>query len=73
MTKEQQVSSEVSEYNYRSFTSSEARGKTKVFASILHAGDEAPDFDLPTPEGERVRLSEFRGQKHVLLEFGAIT
>jgi hypothetical protein len=28
---------------------------------------------LPTPEGEQVRLSAFRGRKHVLLEFGAIT
>jgi peroxiredoxin len=63
----------ISEYNYSTFTSSEARGKTKLFASILHAGDEAPDFELRTPEGEVVSLSQFRRQKHVLLEFGAIT
>jgi peroxiredoxin len=61
------------DYNYSTFTSSEARGKTKAFINVLHAGDEAPDFELRTPEGEVVRLSDFRGQKHVLLEFGAIT
>ena len=61
------------DYNYRTFTSSEARGKTKAFINILHAGDEAPDFELRTPEGEVVTLSQFRDQKHVLLEFGAIT
>ena len=61
------------EYNYTTFTTSEARGKTKVFANAVRAGDEAPDFDLPTLEGERVRLSQFRGEKYVVLEFGAIT
>lgn len=63
----------VAEYNYSTFTTSEARGKTKQFANGLHAGDEAPDFDMPTLEGERVRLSQFRGEKYVVLEFGAIT
>jgi hypothetical protein len=63
----------VDEYNYSTFTTSEARGKTKVFANVVHAGEEAPDFDLPTLEGERVKLSRFRGEKYVVLEFGAIT
>jgi peroxiredoxin len=63
-----------SEYNYSTFTTSEARGKTKAFQELaLHAGDVAPDFDLVTPEGEHVTLSQFKGQKHVLLEFAAIT
>ena len=61
------------DYNYATFTSSEARGKTKAFINILHAGDEAPEFELWTPEGEVVKLSQYRGKKHVLLEFGAIT
>lgn len=61
------------DYNYTTFTMSEARGKSRQFAEILHAGDEAPDFELPTLEGEMVRLSSFRGRKHVLLEFGSIT
>jgi hypothetical protein len=61
------------DYNYITFTSSEARGKTRAFVDVLHAGDAAPDFELWTPEGEVVTLSQFRDQKHVLLEFGAIT
>jgi thioredoxin-dependent peroxiredoxin len=32
----------------------------------LAVGDRAPDFDLPTDGGDRVRLSEFRGTKIVL-------
>lgn len=61
------------EYNYQSFTRSESAGKSGDFKSYLRAGEEAPDFELATIEGERVRLSEFRGAKHVLLEFGSIT
>lgn len=72
-TKSKETAAAVDEYNYSTFTSSEARGKTRVFAEILHAGDEAPDFEMPTPDGETVRLSDFRGEKHVLLEFGSIT
>jgi peroxiredoxin len=29
----------------------------------------APDFDLPDFSGRPVRLSDFRGRKHVLLVF----
>lgn len=60
-------------YNYDTFTRSEGAGKTNEFKNLLRAGDDAPDFDLPTPEGDRIRLSAFRGSKHVLLEFGSIT
>jgi peroxiredoxin len=63
----------ISEYNYSTFTTSEARGKTKVFANAVRAGDEAPDFELPTLDGGRVKLSQFRGEKYVVLQFGAIT
>jgi peroxiredoxin len=61
------------DYNYSTFTTSEARGKTKVFANAVRAGDEAPDFDLPTLDSGRVTLSQFRGEKYVVLQFGAIT
>lgn len=72
--KESALSAEqASEYNYRNFTRSEARGKSGEFMQRLRVGEEAPDFEVPTPEGERVRLSRFRGHKHVLLEFGSIT
>ncbi|MBV8052329.1 MAG: redoxin domain-containing protein [Acidobacteriaceae bacterium] len=38
----------------------------------LQIGDAAPDFDLPAVEGERrtrIRLSDFRGKKHVVVSF----
>ncbi len=38
----------------------------------LKIGDAAPDCDLPAVEGEqefRVKLSDFRGKKHVVLAF----
>lgn len=60
-------------YNYKSFNRSESAGKSQEFRNSLRAGDEAPDFELPTIEGEAVRLSSYRGKKHVLLEFGSIT
>jgi peroxiredoxin len=63
----------ISDYNYSTFTTSEARGKTGAFAAGVHAGQEAPDFDLVTLEGEHVTLSQFRGQRYVVLEYGAIT
>lgn len=40
----------------------------------LRAGDVAPDFLLKSPEGERtVRLSDYRGDKPVVLIFGSYT
>lgn len=35
----------------------------------LKVGDEAPDFELPDQNGTQVRLSDFRGQKNVVLAF----
>ncbi len=38
----------------------------------LKVGDMAPDFELPAVTGEqrhRVRLSDFRGKKHVVIAF----
>jgi peroxiredoxin len=63
----------VENYNYESFSRSESAGKSNEFKNTLRAGEEAPDFELPTLEGERVHLSSYRGKKHVLLEFGSIT
>jgi peroxiredoxin len=60
-------------YNYQSFSRSSSEGKSTEFKNSLRAGDEALDFELPSIEGERVRLSDFRDKKHVLLEFGSIT
>ena len=60
-------------YNYESFSRSESTGKSNEFKNSLRAGEEAPDFELPTVQGDWMRLSNFRGSKHVLLEFGSIT
>jgi hypothetical protein len=38
-------------------------------SSALEVGDKAPDFTLPSTTGEKIRLSQFRGKKLVLLEF----
>ena len=35
----------------------------------LEVGEKAPDFTLPSTLGEPISLSQFRGKKHVLLEF----
>lgn len=36
---------------------------------FVPVGSEAPDFTLPSVTGEAVRLSDYRGQKHVVLVF----
>ena len=30
-------------------------------------GDQAPDFTLPSQNGDQVSLSQFKGEKHVVL------
>lgn len=35
----------------------------------LNIGDEAPDFELPNQNNEKVKLSDFRGEKAVALVF----
>ncbi|MCK4849172.1 MAG: redoxin domain-containing protein, partial [Candidatus Heimdallarchaeota archaeon] len=35
----------------------------------LKIGDEAPDFALPSQDGKKIRLSNFRGKKNVMLAF----
>jgi len=36
---------------------------------MLAIGDEAPDFELAGHHGKPVRLSGFRGKKHVVVAF----
>ena len=68
-----ELQNQLDEYNYKAFTRSESAIKSDEFTNSIRAGEEAPDFELATLEGERIRLSQFRGAKHVLLEFGSIT
>ena len=35
----------------------------------LNPGDKAPDFELPSHRGGKVRLSDFRGRKNVVVAF----
>ena len=46
-------------------------GRLKPVDSVLKvkAGDRAPDFQLPDVAGGKVRLSDYRGKKNVVLSF----
>ena len=57
-------------YNYDIF----ARNPEQYpyFRSTARAGERAPDFTLPLPEGGEITLSSLRG-KPVVMEFGNIT
>lgn len=32
-------------------------------------GDKAPDFELPSTQGGKLKLSSFQGQKNVVMQF----
>jgi peroxiredoxin len=38
-------------------------------ALAIEIGEEAPDFTLPSTTGEQISLSQFKGLKHVLIQF----
>lgn len=38
-------------------------------ATALEVGEKAPDFRLPGTTGEKISLTQFRGNKLVLIEF----
>ncbi|MEE9274359.1 MAG: hypothetical protein V3V62_03505 [bacterium] len=45
----------------------------KAFEEKLRAGDPMPAVKLKTTEGVEVDLSDFRGKRNIVIEFGAIT
>lgn len=64
-----------SRYNYERFTREmlNARKHREQFDSAPHAGDRAPGFEARTLSGDHVRLSDFRGERNVVLVFGSGT
>ncbi len=49
--------------------SNPASQQPKAPQTQLKVGDRAPDFELTDTEGQKVRLSDFRGKKNVVLAF----
>ena len=38
-------------------------------AAAIEVGDKAPDFELPSTRGGKLKLSSFQGAKNVLIQF----
>jgi hypothetical protein len=62
------------EYNYERFRTRHflADLRRVMWGEGVRPGQEAPDFELKSTEGERVRLSTLRGQP-VVLRFASFT
>ncbi len=58
---------------FRQKLSAEGRDLFRQFPDTLPVNALAADFVLQTVSGETVRLSDYRGKTHVVLEFGSIT
>ena len=58
-------------YNRHSF--GQSGQEPANFETVAQVGNQAPDFSLTDLDGKTISLSEFRGRKHVVLEFGNIT
>lgn len=62
-------------YNYETFRRN-LLIKDMVFTKFMGApkpGDKAPDFEGRTIDGDRIRLSDYRGESNVVLTFGSVT
>jgi cytochrome oxidase Cu insertion factor (SCO1/SenC/PrrC family) len=46
-----------------------AQGAPKAPETKLKVGDKAPDFELTDTAGKKVKLSDFKGKKNVVLAF----
>ncbi len=62
-------------YNYESFSNHELirHAARTEFGSGPEPGEQAPDFQLRDLDGNKVRLSDFEGEKNVVLTFGSAT
>ncbi len=61
-----------SSYNYQHFSKLYAKWY-KEFLKVLPLGSKAPDFSCVDTDGKRVRLSDYRDNSIVVLEFGCMT
>lgn len=63
-----------SNYNYDEFKKEHlAKMVTKQFGDAPDPGDRAPDFELRTIDGDKIRLSDYRDDSNVVLVFGSAT
>ena len=62
-----------SSYNYEHFSIKPYAKWYKDFLKILPLGSMAPDFSCVDSEGKRVKLSDYRNNSIVVLEFGCMT
>jgi iodothyronine deiodinase-like protein len=60
-------------YNYQHFSRELLNDLEQAAFSGPEPGERAPDFKGVTLEGKSVRLSDFRGEKNVVLVFGSAT
>ncbi len=40
-----------------------------AISAAVEVGERAPDFELPSTMGGKIRLSDFAGKKNVIIEF----
>jgi hypothetical protein len=60
-------------YNYERFSRERLHEFVDARFSGPEAGEQAPDFSAESLEGETLRLSDYQGEKNVLLVFGSAT
>src|SRR4051812_25105131 len=62
-------------YNYDTFTREmlDPKKYKKMFDQAPGPGERAPEFEARTLHGDRVRLSDYRDEKNVVLVFGSAT
>jgi alkyl hydroperoxide reductase subunit AhpC len=63
-----------SRYNYDEFKKTTlAKQLVRQFGDAPQPGERAPDFELRTVDGDKIRLSDFQDDKNVVLTFGSAT
>ncbi len=61
-------------YNYPEFKKEKlTKIMERQFGDAPQPGDRAPDFELRTVDGDKIRLSDYRDEKNVVLTFGSAT